>query len=91
MESNQTGGKDFDELPAGADSLDWKAHYDFWQGKEVPDSWKKFKDITQFWLGKGVDGFRFDMAEMVPVEFLVLFEFTHQKHQSRGVPFGRGL
>lgn len=63
------GVKDFDELPAGADSLDWKAHFDFWQGKEVPNSWKKFKDITQFWLGKGVDGFRFDMAEMVPVEF----------------------
>lgn len=63
------GKKDFDELPAGADSLDWKAHFDFWQGKEVPDSWKKFKDITQFWLGKGIDGFRFDMAEMVPVEF----------------------
>ncbi|WP_026953202.1 alpha-amylase family protein [Algoriphagus mannitolivorans] len=63
------GKKDFAELPTGADSLDWEAHYDFWQGKEVPDSWKKFKDITQFWLGKGVDGFRFDMAEMVPVEF----------------------
>ena len=63
------GTKDFPQLPAGADSLDWKAHYEFWQGKEVPDSWKKFKDITQFWLGKGVDGFRFDMAEMVPVEF----------------------
>ncbi len=63
------GKKDFDELPPGADSLDWKTHYDFWQGKDVPDSWRKFKDITQFWLGKGVDGFRFDMAEMVPVEF----------------------
>ncbi|QYH40922.1 alpha-amylase [Algoriphagus sp. NBT04N3] len=63
------GSKDFEELPAGADSLDWKKHYEFWQGKEVPDSWIKFKDITQFWLGKGVDGFRFDMAEMVPVEF----------------------
>lgn len=63
------GIKDFPQLPAGADSLDWKAHYEFWLGKEVPDSWKKFKDITQFWLGKGVDGFRFDMAEMVPVEF----------------------
>ena len=22
-----------------------------------------------FWLGKGVDGFRCDMAEMVPIEF----------------------
>jgi glycosidase len=63
------GSKDFEELPAGADSLDWKKHFEFWQGKEVPDSWRKFKDITQFWLGKGVDGFRFDMAEMVPVEF----------------------
>ncbi|OOG74257.1 alpha-amylase [Algoriphagus sp. A40] len=63
------GKKDFDALPAGADSLDWKAHFDFWQGKDVPDSWKKFRDITQFWLGKGVDGFRYDMAEMVPVEF----------------------
>ncbi|WP_075349262.1 alpha-amylase family protein [Algoriphagus marinus] len=63
------GSKDFPELPTGADSLDWKAHFDFWQGKEVPDSWIKFKDITQFWLTKNVDGFRFDMAEMVPVEF----------------------
>jgi glycosidase len=63
------GQKDFDELPAGADSLDWKAHYNFWKERDVPDSWIKFKDITQFWLGKGVDGFRFDMAEMVPVEF----------------------
>lgn len=63
------GSKDFPELPSGADSLDWKAHYDFWQGKDVPNSWIKFKDITQFWLAKDVDGFRFDMAEMVPVEF----------------------
>lgn len=63
------GTKDFPALPEGADSLDWYSHYDFWQGKDVPDSWVKFKDITQFWLGKGVDGFRFDMAEMVPVEF----------------------
>jgi len=63
------GSKDFPGLPEGADSLDWNAHYEFWQGKDVPDSWDKFKDITQFWLAKDVDGFRFDMAEMVPVEF----------------------
>jgi glycosidase len=63
------GSKDFPELPTGADSLSWKAHFDFWQGKDVPDSWIKFKDITQFWLAKDIDGFRFDMAEMVPVEF----------------------
>ena len=63
------GVKDFVALPENASTLDIQAHYAFWQGKEVPDSWIKFKDITQFWLAKGVDGFRFDMAEMVPVEF----------------------
>lgn len=63
------GRKDFAELPEGADNLDYKAHYEFWQDKTVPDSWIKFRDIAYYWLDKGVDGFRFDMAEMVPVEF----------------------
>lgn len=47
-------------------------HSHFWQqvpANEIPDSWKKFHHITQYWLAKGVDGFRYDMAEMVPVEF----------------------
>src|SRR5699024_8181108 len=44
-------------------------HYEFWQGKDVPNSWVKFKDIALYWIQMGVDGFRFDMAEMVPVEF----------------------
>ncbi len=35
----------------------------------IPDTWLKMKDILLFWAGKGVDGFRCDMAEMVPVEF----------------------
>ena len=33
------------------------------------DTWHKMLKILQFWCGKGVDGFRVDMAEMVPVEF----------------------
>ncbi len=33
------------------------------------DTWHKMLKIMQFWCGKGVDGFRCDMAEMVPVEF----------------------
>lgn len=35
----------------------------------IPDTWKKMLDILKFWVGKDVDGFRCDMAEMVPVEF----------------------
>jgi predicted acylesterase/phospholipase RssA/glycosidase len=47
---------------------------DYLHGKKpcfypVPDTWKKMLDILRFWAGKGVDGFRCDMAEMVPVEF----------------------
>ena len=34
-----------------------------------PGTWTKMRDILLFWAGKGVDGFRCDMAEMVPVEF----------------------
>lgn len=63
------GSYDFDTLPEGFDQKDYKAHFEFWKDKDVPDSWKKFLDITMYWLEKGVDGFRFDMAEMVPVEF----------------------
>ena len=35
----------------------------------VPDTWKKMRDILVYWTEQGVDGFRCDMAEMVPVEF----------------------
>lgn len=35
----------------------------------IPDTWFKMRDILLFWADKKVDGFRCDMAEMVPVEF----------------------
>ncbi|MFV8442436.1 alpha-amylase family protein [Flavobacterium sp. LB2P44] len=63
------GSKDFPELPAGFDNKSHQEHFDFWKGKNVPNSWDKFKDIALYWTEKGVDGFRFDMAEMVPYEF----------------------
>ena len=63
------GKKDFADLPEGFEDEDYKAHFNFWKDKTVPDSWIKFRDISLYWIDKGVDGFRFDMAEMVPVEF----------------------
>lgn len=35
----------------------------------IPSTWLKMKDILVYWTKKGIDGFRCDMAEMVPVEF----------------------
>lgn len=35
----------------------------------VPDTWLKMKNILLHWASKGIDGFRCDMAGMVPVTF----------------------
>ena len=63
------GSKDFPLLPGGFGEKSYQEHFDFWKDKDVPDSWKKFRDIALYWTAKGVDGFRYDMAEMVPYEF----------------------
>jgi glycosidase len=63
------GTKDFPLLPEAYAQKSLAEHAAFWQGKSVPDSWLKFRQIAAYWQAKGVDGFRYDMAEMVPVEF----------------------
>ncbi|WP_238115397.1 alpha-amylase family protein [Vibrio cincinnatiensis] len=63
------GEKDFPLLPERYRWLSYHDHFAFWQDKSVPDSWLKFRDIARYWLHQGVDGFRYDMAEMVPIEF----------------------
>ena len=63
------GSLDFDRLPEEYSTKSFEEHHKFWQGRSVPDSWNKIRDIVSFWLELGVDGFRYDMAEMVPVEF----------------------
>lgn len=73
------GSRDFDLLPNGFDIKPIQDHYAFWQNKSVPDSWIKFRDICLYWLKFGVDGFRFDMAEMVPVEFWSYLNSTIKK------------
>lgn len=35
----------------------------------IPDTWHKMLDILLFWAEKGIDGFRCDMVELVPVAF----------------------
>jgi glycosidase len=45
------------------------SHFHPGGASSVPDTWNKMYDILAFWTNKGVDGFRCDMAEMVPVEF----------------------
>lgn len=53
------------KLNYGVDYLSGKAQH----FNPLPDTWLKMKDILLFWASKKVDGFRCDMAEMVPVGF----------------------
>ena len=36
--------------------------------KPIPDTWKKMDQVIEYWQSLGVDGFRCDMAHMVPPE-----------------------
>ena len=64
------GSLSFPTLPAELAFAPIADHQAFWaQQTDLPDTWLKMRDISRFWLSMGVDGFRFDMAEMVPVAF----------------------
>ncbi|MGI2037499.1 alpha-amylase family protein [Shewanella frigidimarina] len=76
------GSHDFPALPNDYANKTAAEHLAFWQAQaadDIPDSWRKFEHIAQYWLAKGVDGFRYDMAEMVPVEFWSYLN-SHIKH-----------
>lgn len=52
------------KLNYGVDYVDGSKHF-----SPIPDTWFKMRDILMYWASMGIDGFRVDMAEMVPVEF----------------------
>ena len=52
------------KLNYGVDYYTGQGHFD-----PIPDTWNKMTDILLYWASKGIDGFRCDMAEMVPAAF----------------------
>jgi len=72
-----TGNDKFEAQPSVHDwfetvKLNYGVDYENGRSKHfepIPDTWIKMKDILVYWARMGVDGFRCDMAEMVPVEF----------------------
>jgi len=77
MPAKATGNDHFDQSPGKNDWYETvKLNYgvDYYAGRighfePIPDTWTKMAEILLFWASKGIDGFRCDMAEMVPVEF----------------------
>lgn len=53
-----TVGRDTSHLPGPTAS-----------SEDVPDTWRKMDLVLEHWQRLGVDGFRVDMAHMVPMEF----------------------
>ena len=52
------------KLNYGIDYSDGSRHFD-----PIPDTWTKMLHILLYWSEKRIDGFRCDMAHMVPIEF----------------------
>ena len=72
-----TGNDQFTSIPTAHDWYETvKLNYgkDYISGgsehfSPIPNTWFKMRDILEYWAARGVDGFRCDMAEMVPTAF----------------------
>lgn len=74
-----TGMDAYDEYPAMATGNncytpspginDWYETVKINYGDTHTPTWDKMYDILEYWAGKGVDGFRCDMVELVPPQF----------------------
>jgi glycosidase len=76
LPAKATGNDRFDAWPTAGDWYETiKLNYgvDYATGERHfsprPNTWEKMTEILEYWADKGVDGFRCDMAEMVPCEF----------------------
>ena len=71
--------KGYEEMPAKASGNSFTAApdiNDWWETVKInycdyhTGTWDKMRDIVRFWAAKGVDGFRCDMVELVPPQFM---------------------
>ena len=87
------GMEPFHEMPAMATGNncytpepginDWYETVKINYGEEHTPTWDKMFDIVDFWASAGVDGFRCDMVELVPVGFMTwLISEIKKKHPS---------
>ena len=57
------------KLNYGYNVFDGTLHTDPTDASDCPTTWHRLLEIMLFWAAKGVDGFRCDMAHLVPVAF----------------------
>lgn len=69
------------KLNYGVDYGDGSRHFD-----PIPSTWFKMLHILRFWASKGIDGFRCDMVQMVPLEFWK-WAIANVKEQYPGIVF----
>lgn len=60
---------------------DWYETVKINYGDSHTPTWDRMFDIVDYWASKGVDGFRCDMVELVPVDFMTwLIKKIKEKH-----------
>ena len=67
--SNRPGKNDWYETIKLNYGVDFSNGHTVNHFEPTPSTWIRMKEILAFWASKGIDGFRCDMVEMVPVEF----------------------
>lgn len=67
--SNWAGRNDWYETVKLNYGVDYMGSRQMVYSPTIPSTWEKMRDILLFWASKGIDGFRCDMAEMVPCDF----------------------